>query len=82
MRRDMARVVITEVNPEIPWTHGSRHLTEADIGILMGGERLRVFGDIPPHGRSNPAASKAGIDPSTYLPLAAACSYSVETKRP
>ena len=32
---DKARVVIGEVNPAIPWTHGSRHLQASDFALLM-----------------------------------------------
>lgn len=32
---DRARVLIGEVNPGIPWTHGTRHLTEADFDLLI-----------------------------------------------
>lgn len=32
---DRARIIIAEVNPEVPWTHGSRHLTADDIDLLV-----------------------------------------------
>ncbi|AOY95064.1 acetyl-CoA hydrolase [Cupriavidus sp. USMAA2-4] len=32
---DRARVVIAEVNPALPWTHGSRYLTADDIDLLV-----------------------------------------------
>ncbi|CAG2144821.1 acetyl-CoA hydrolase/transferase family protein [Cupriavidus numazuensis] len=32
---DCARVIIAEVNPEVPWTYGSRHLTADDIDLLV-----------------------------------------------
>jgi acyl-CoA hydrolase len=32
---DRARVVVAEVNPGIPWTHGSRHLTNSDFDLLI-----------------------------------------------
>lgn len=30
---DRARVIIAEINPDVPWTHGSRYLTAADIAL-------------------------------------------------
>lgn len=33
-----ARVVIGEVNPDIPWTHGSLHLRADDFALLVGAE--------------------------------------------
>lgn len=35
---DKARVVIGEVNPEIPWTHGSVHLKATDFALLIAAE--------------------------------------------
>lgn len=32
---ERARVVIGEVNPDIPWTHGSVHLTKSDFALLV-----------------------------------------------
>jgi len=32
---DKARVVIGEVNPAVPWTHGQRTLTQADFDLLV-----------------------------------------------
>jgi len=32
---DRARVIIAEVNPDIPWTHGSRYLTADDIALTV-----------------------------------------------
>ncbi len=32
---DCARVIIAEVNAEVPWTYGSRHLTADDIDLLV-----------------------------------------------
>ena len=35
---DKARVVIGEVNPAIPWTHGSVHLQASDFALLINAE--------------------------------------------
>lgn len=35
---DKARVVIGEVNPAIPWTHGSRYLQASDFALLIEAE--------------------------------------------
>ena len=35
---EQARVVIGEVNPAIPWTHGSVHLQAADFALLIAAE--------------------------------------------
>lgn len=32
---DRARVIIAEVNPEVPWTHGSRYLSADDIDLQI-----------------------------------------------
>lgn len=32
---EKARVVVAEVNPDIPWTHGSVYLTEADMALCV-----------------------------------------------
>jgi acetyl-CoA hydrolase len=32
---DRARVIIAEVNPDVPWTHGSRYLTADDIALTV-----------------------------------------------
>ncbi|SCU84417.1 Acetyl-CoA hydrolase/transferase [Cupriavidus necator] len=32
---DRARVIIAEVNPEVPWTHGSRYLSADDIDLQV-----------------------------------------------
>ncbi len=36
--REKARVVIGEVNPAIPWTHGSVHLQRGDFALLIDAE--------------------------------------------
>ena len=39
---EKARVLIAEVNPGIPWTHGSLHLTAADIALLVDAEHAPI----------------------------------------
>lgn len=41
-----ARVVIGEVNPSVPWTHGSLHLQASDLALLVNAEHPPL--DQPP----------------------------------
>lgn len=43
---ETARVVIAEVNAQCPWTHGERHLTEADLDVIVHTDRPPL--DLPP----------------------------------
>ena len=44
--RERARVVIGEVNPCVPWTHGGLHLTAGDFALLVDAEHAPL--DQPP----------------------------------
>ncbi len=60
---DRARVIIAEVNPGVPWTHGSRHLTADDIDLLVDAARARSAWNAArpaPRSRLLPATSPAG----------------------
>lgn len=39
---DKARVVIGEVNPAVPWTHGSVHLQAGDFALLVDAEHAPI----------------------------------------
>ncbi len=53
---DRARVIIAEVNPGVPWTHGSRHLTGDDIDLLVDATHAPISLE-----RSAPGAAEQAI---------------------
>ncbi|MGH6627200.1 MAG: acetyl-CoA hydrolase/transferase family protein [Burkholderiaceae bacterium] len=53
---EKARVVIGEVNPAIPWTHGSVHLKAADFALLVESEHAPLEAE-----RATPGALEQAI---------------------
>ena len=53
---ERARVIVAEVNPEIPWTHGSMTLSAADIDLCVAATTAPV-----PLERSEPGATEQAI---------------------
>lgn len=55
---EKARVVIGEVNPDIPWTHGSVHLKAADFDLLVDAENAPIDAESAEPGAAEQAIAR------------------------
>lgn len=60
---DRARVVIAEVNDQVPWTHGTRTLTAADLDVIVFTSRppAEIVKSVPGDAEERVAGHVAGL---------------------
>ncbi|MFI6455753.1 acetyl-CoA hydrolase/transferase family protein [Streptosporangium amethystogenes] len=60
---DRARVVIAEVNDQVPWTHGARTLTAADLDVIVFTSRppAEIVKSVPGDAEERVAGHVAGL---------------------